>query len=68
MQERKILSAVFFSQLIELFHRTMKKKKKKIQLIMKIILTQTLNLDLDLVLTTFVTSCGAEKVNSLEPV
>ena len=32
MLERKILSHFFFSQLIKLFHRTMEKKKSKIQL------------------------------------
>ena len=46
----------FFSQLIELFHRTMK-KKSKIQITMNYSYP-----NLDLVLMIFVTSCGAERV------
>ena len=59
MLERKILSSFFFSQLIELFHRVMK-KKSKIPLNMNYSYP---TLNLDLVLMTFVMSCGAERVN-----
>ena len=52
MLERKILSSFFFfSQLIKLFHRTMKKIK---------------TLNLNRVLMTFVTSCGAERVEKIK--
>ena len=55
MIERNLVVVFFFSQMIGLFHRTMKKKKSIIKLDMRY-------LDPNLFMMMYDTSCGAERV------